>query len=112
MRSSYDAAEDNEITFHEGELITEIEPASEDWWQGKNPRGEVGLFPANYVEVQDFEMGSRWARMEESYEQSQTEEDPRCRRIDSQTSPNAWRLIFGLPGQDFVVRLNRIALMG
>jgi hypothetical protein len=42
---SYDAAEDNEITFREGELITEIEPASEDWWQGKNPRGEVGLFP-------------------------------------------------------------------
>lgn len=42
---SYDAAEDNEITFREGEVITEIEPASEDWWQGKNPRGEVGLFP-------------------------------------------------------------------
>ncbi|RXW13890.1 hypothetical protein EST38_g11968, partial [Candolleomyces aberdarensis] len=49
----YDAAEDNEVSFAEGERITEIEPASEDWWQGKNPRGEVGLFPANYVEVQE-----------------------------------------------------------
>lgn len=42
---SYDAAEDNEITFRENDIITEIEPASEDWWQGKNSRGEVGLFP-------------------------------------------------------------------
>jgi hypothetical protein len=42
---SYDAAEDNEITFREGDVITEIEPASEDWWQGKNSVGEVGLFP-------------------------------------------------------------------
>lgn len=43
--SSYDAAEDNEISFREGYRITEIEPASEEWWQGKNPSGEVGLFP-------------------------------------------------------------------
>lgn len=43
--SSYDAAEDNEITFREGDIITEIEPASEDWWQGKNSVGEIGLFP-------------------------------------------------------------------
>jgi hypothetical protein len=69
---SYDAAEDNEITFREGERITEIEPASEDWWQGKNQDGQAGLFPgqfpwyflqgkmltssfatANYVEVQE-----------------------------------------------------------
>lgn len=68
---SYDAAEDNEITFREGDRITEIEPASEDWWQGTNQHGEIGLFPgmselspwsgwrlmdvgvANYVEVQE-----------------------------------------------------------
>lgn len=42
---SYEAAEDNEISFNEGDKITEIEPASEDWWQGMNPSGNIGLFP-------------------------------------------------------------------
>ena len=45
MFHSYEAAEDNEISFNEGDKITEIEPASEDWWQGTNPQGSVGLFP-------------------------------------------------------------------
>ena len=45
MFHSYEAAEDNEISFNEGDKITEIEPASEDWWQGMNPQGNVGLFP-------------------------------------------------------------------
>jgi hypothetical protein len=52
---SYDAAEDNEISFREGEKIIQIEPASEDWWEGKNAHGDVGLFPGmfscNFVEV-------------------------------------------------------------
>lgn len=48
---SYEAAEDNEISFVEGDRITHIEPASEDWWSGQDKQGHVGLFPANYVEV-------------------------------------------------------------
>ncbi|THH27533.1 hypothetical protein EUX98_g6653 [Antrodiella citrinella] len=48
----YDAAEDNEISFQEGDRITEIEAVSEDWWQGKDKHGGIGLFPANYVELQ------------------------------------------------------------
>jgi len=70
-RCSYDAAEENEISFRGGERIIEIEAASDDWWQGKTADGSVGLFPgtvlfiltlslftevlacvANYVEVQ------------------------------------------------------------
>ena len=42
---SYDAAEDNELTFREGDRIVEIEAASEDWWQGRDQHGNVGLFP-------------------------------------------------------------------
>ena len=42
---SYDAAEDNELTFREGDKIVEIEAASDDWWQGKDAAGNVGLFP-------------------------------------------------------------------
>ncbi|KAI8840462.1 hypothetical protein BJ741DRAFT_530497, partial [Chytriomyces cf. hyalinus JEL632] len=47
---AYDAQEDNEITFAEGELITTIEKLDEGWWQGTNGAGRVGLFPAAYVE--------------------------------------------------------------
>ena len=42
---SYEASEENEISFVEGELITHIEAPADDWWSGTNPRGEVGLFP-------------------------------------------------------------------
>jgi len=46
---SYDAAEENEISFREGDRITEIEAVSEDWWQGKATDGSVGLFPGTFV---------------------------------------------------------------
>lgn len=47
----YEAAEDGEVGFAEGEMIEEIQQIDEGWWQGKNARGEEGLFPANYVEL-------------------------------------------------------------
>ncbi|KAI8976197.1 hypothetical protein BDB01DRAFT_853248 [Pilobolus umbonatus] len=48
----YDAEEDNEITFKEGQTITQIEFVNDDWWQGVSPDGKTcGLFPANYVEL-------------------------------------------------------------
>lgn len=70
---SYEAAEDNELSFREGDRITGIEAASDEWWQGTGPDGRVGLFPgeclvvcvvrrtgwadcglvANYVELQE-----------------------------------------------------------
>ena len=42
--ASYDAAEDNEISFKEGDRITSIEKVDEDWWQG-TVNGKTGLFP-------------------------------------------------------------------
>lgn len=48
----YSAEEDNEISFVEGDTITQIEFVSEDWWQGVAANGKtIGLFPANYVEL-------------------------------------------------------------
>ncbi|KAI8618837.1 hypothetical protein BC830DRAFT_1106842 [Chytriomyces sp. MP71] len=47
---AYDAQEDNEISFAEGEIINAIEKLDEGWWQGTNAAGRVGLFPATYVE--------------------------------------------------------------
>jgi len=42
---SYDAAEDNELSFREGDRIAEIEAVSEDWWSGRDQHDNVGLFP-------------------------------------------------------------------
>ncbi|CAO3612297.1 unnamed protein product [Cunninghamella blakesleeana] len=49
----YQAGEENEISFKENERITNIEFASDDWWQGLAPDGKsFGLFPANYVNLE------------------------------------------------------------
>jgi len=45
---SYEAAEENEVSFLEGEHIVEIEAISDDWWQGKTADGTVGLFPGMF----------------------------------------------------------------
>lgn len=48
LRCSYDAAEDNELSFREGDRIVEIEAVSDEWWQGKDAHGNAGLFPGVY----------------------------------------------------------------
>jgi len=48
----YEKAEDNELDMTEGEIITHIDQVDDDWWEGTNSKGERGLFPANYVELQ------------------------------------------------------------
>lgn len=50
----YQAADDTEISFDPGDVITNIEKVDEGWWQGLAPDGiTYGLFPANYVELID-----------------------------------------------------------
>ncbi|KAK4673519.1 actin binding protein [Podospora pseudopauciseta] len=46
----YEAAEDNELSFPEGATITNLDFPDEDWWFG-HYKGASGLFPANYVEL-------------------------------------------------------------
>ena len=48
----YTPEESNEIALTEHELIVSIVQVDEGWWQGTNAKGESGLFPANYVEIQ------------------------------------------------------------
>jgi len=50
----YQAADDTEITFDPGDIITHIDAIDEGWWQGLGPDGTYGLFPANYVEVIEY----------------------------------------------------------
>ena len=47
----YQAADETEISFDPGQLITHIDQIDPGWWQGLGPDGTYGLFPANYVEV-------------------------------------------------------------
>lgn len=59
VQFDYEKAEDNEIELKEGEYVVNIDMVDEDWWMGENPRGEVGLFPSNYVElVADHDHGA------------------------------------------------------
>ncbi|VDP28151.1 unnamed protein product [Schistosoma curassoni] len=47
----YEAAENDELTFKAGEIITEVEKIDAGWWKGVC-RNKVGLFPANYVKLE------------------------------------------------------------
>lgn len=55
VQYDYEAAEDNEIGLKEGEYVTNVDMVDEDWWMGENARGQVGLFPSNYVELVEEE---------------------------------------------------------
>lgn len=48
----YEAGEDNELSFPEGAKITGVEFPDDDWWFG-HYQGQSGLFPSNYVEIQE-----------------------------------------------------------
>jgi len=48
---AYDATEENELSFGEGETILLIEKDDSGWWRGRNQKGEEGVFPSNFVEV-------------------------------------------------------------
>ncbi|XP_074519638.1 LIM and SH3 domain protein 1-like isoform X2 [Halichoeres trimaculatus] len=47
---SYTAAEGDEVSLQEGDLVLDVEPIDEGWVFGLNQRtGQRGLLPANYV---------------------------------------------------------------
>ncbi|XP_035271128.1 tripartite motif-containing protein 35-like [Anguilla anguilla] len=47
----YQTADDTELSFDTGDIITGISMINEGWWQGYSSDGSYGLFPANHVEL-------------------------------------------------------------
>lgn len=47
----YAKDDDNELNLTENEKITVLDFSHDEWWLGKNSKGEEGLFPAEYVQV-------------------------------------------------------------
>lgn len=47
----YEPQDEDEINLVDGEIVTDIIIDDEDWWFGKNSKGESGQFPSNYVEL-------------------------------------------------------------
>jgi len=48
---TYEATEENEISFVEGEQLFLLEKDDSGWWKGRNVKGQEGLFPSNFVDV-------------------------------------------------------------
>ena len=49
---SYTAAESDEISFIEGDILDQCEHIDAGWMLGRNPKtGQQGLLPSNYVEI-------------------------------------------------------------
>ncbi|KAI9769654.1 MAG: hypothetical protein M1840_003891 [Geoglossum simile] len=69
VQFDYDKAEDNELELKEGEYVKDIDMVDEDWWWGRNPNGDTGLFPASYVELVEVSSGHH-----EPYEDKKQEE--------------------------------------
>jgi hypothetical protein len=47
----YEATDETEIGFKEGDIIRGIETIDEGWWRGYDTSGHFGLFPANHLEL-------------------------------------------------------------
>lgn len=44
----FDAVEHDELGFRSGDIVEVLDSSNPSWWKGRL-RGELGLFPANYV---------------------------------------------------------------
>ena len=52
-RALYDyiAADDDEVSFMDGDLIVDVTVIDDGWWEGRVERtGQYGMLPSNYVE--------------------------------------------------------------
>ena len=48
----YEAQNDGELSFEEGDRIEVVARSDDGWWEGRL-KGAVGLFPSNYIEDEE-----------------------------------------------------------
>lgn len=62
VKYPYVAQQDDEVTLARGDRVTVVEKSSDGWWRGrKEPSGETGWFPSNYVLDEDALDASMYA---------------------------------------------------
>ena len=63
----YTAADDDEVSFMEGDLVSDVTVIDDGWMEGRVERtGEYGMLPSNYVESiwwRDAALFCLWARL-------------------------------------------------
>ncbi|XP_061653913.1 collectin-12-like [Phyllopteryx taeniolatus] len=85
VRAIYDfeAAEDNELTFKSGEIITILDDSDPNWWKGETYQG-VGLFPSNFVTA---DLTAEPEMMKTEKKTVQFSEDIRVETIEPEQEP-------------------------
>lgn len=68
----FDAQGDDELTVKENDQVTVIDKENDEWWLVKNKRGQEGVVPAQYVQIDD---GS--APPQTGYDEDDEEEEAR-----------------------------------
>ncbi|KAI1100990.1 SH3-domain-containing protein [Jackrogersella minutella] len=64
----YQAADDRDLSFERDDKIAVFEYMNDDWWMGRNSRTNAeGIFPKNYVELENNEKASFYAPQQPVY---------------------------------------------
>lgn len=66
---SYEAQEDNEISFEEGQILELLHKIDDDWWLARSRDDCYGMVPANYFEGDGQEVEQAYKPEEQSYEE-------------------------------------------
>lgn len=66
----YQAADDRDLSFDRNDKIAVFEYMNDDWWMGRNQRtNSEGIFPKNYVEIDNGEKAGFYAPQQPVYAQ-------------------------------------------